>query len=226
MLAQRISNLTQMKFRSKQICFICVVARGKEKFIPSLVCWNSVLSSFLGNKKWFTSFECLSVYVCVCVHARTDKKKGQTCSVSHVALINVSVGPSPFVTIQNDFWLLQTSSGFVKTWFFPNFFFSPATNLQLRYALTKWLIIARAFGLWRVCESVCARECVCVCAPAHWCWVDWWASKHPQSLRYQRSCPGCRSGAPSLVYLAFRYRMKPTTLSHKHVCVPSPSRQL
>lgn len=34
-------------------------------------------------------------------------------------------------------------------------------------------------------------------------------------------CPGSRSGVPWLVYLAFRYRMKPATLSHKHVCVPT-----
>lgn len=33
-------------------------------------------------------------------------------------------------------------------------------------------------------------------------------------------CPGSRSGVLWLVYLAFRYRMKPATHSHKHMCVP------
>lgn len=54
-----------------------------------------------------------------------------------------------------------------------------------------------------------------------WC-VDWWASKQTQRLRYRWSLLlWVQIWQLWVVYLAFRYQMKPATLSHNHMCIPS-----
>lgn len=63
-------------------------------------------------------------------------------------------------------------------------------------------------------------RCICVYMPL-WC-VEWWACKQTQRLRYQWSLfLWVQFWQVWVVYLDFRYQMKPTTLPYNHMCIPS-----